>query len=372
MTQLKEGEFLETRAHIHQMIPAEPGIVAVFSGFATLDDVEGRESWEVDVPAWGVYDVIDAVHGRNGQVIRELSRRRSAGPLLFAPPEHAEVLVPLEIVSGAHRRLERNGYPLGERLHRNVRKVSSGIPYVNNARSPIDDDFCRTDRLPLDNSAVLTTIPPHAPEPNWFVRKEHPVHLAVKALRAHLPGLEAQDGGVKQREDPGDEEIWRVNLHFEGRRAELCYWPADPEAKPFGVRGPASAQSAGAPAVLRFPDVGSAVEHAVSILRGAAEAPEGNGDSTPPHRELSARVLEVMRLVSASCPDVRVAPFAGGVTFARGKRLIYENKPREVFVALSDDAVLVCNPTNGAFTPCADEPSAARKLLELLGASPKP
>jgi len=126
-----------TRAHVHHMVAAEPGIIAICGSSGA--GVEPAETWtlERDVPAWGVYDIIVDIYEDGVLKVKEYERAREAGPLVWVCNVDGEAdLVPASIVEHLLR-VERNGIPLTDRHHRTARVIDT-------ATNPFADEPSRT------------------------------------------------------------------------------------------------------------------------------------------------------------------------------------------------------------------------------------
>jgi hypothetical protein len=114
-----------TRAHIHHIIATEPGMIAICLVMQD-DGSTSDQTLEREVPAWGVYDLIEDAYEDNVLKRQEVTRTRHAGPLVWVDDcgrgGLSIGLMPVNTVPG-FLRIERNGVPITDRHHRQARVV---------------------------------------------------------------------------------------------------------------------------------------------------------------------------------------------------------------------------------------------------------
>jgi hypothetical protein len=138
----------EIRYNILQMIPAPPGLVAVYIVPGNGEEIDTRSA-EYDVVAFGVYDrIADETRGGIG---------RRTGPLII---NDSRDLVPAESCMSFYR-LELNGRLYGERFHRNSRHNEQRLEVELNCLMhnvvPADDAIWSYEGT---NKPLSTIIPP--------------------------------------------------------------------------------------------------------------------------------------------------------------------------------------------------------------------
>jgi hypothetical protein len=111
------------RAVVHQLMPAEPGIVAIFASriHDTTQEHEEREDYytlERDVIGWAIYDVLTDAYVDGELRERAVEKERRIGAIVMGI---GDVPVPVEFADDQYLRLEKQGRRYGERWHRNPR-----------------------------------------------------------------------------------------------------------------------------------------------------------------------------------------------------------------------------------------------------------